>query len=90
MENTVGKSAYSDHLFQFRTVERKKLILSLSITIIVMIIEIIGGIITNSIALISDAGHMFTHAFAIVISSFGSPSSRNTEYFPFQVILSLT
>ncbi len=68
MENTEGKSAYSDHLFQFRTVERKKLILSLSITIIVMIIEIIGGIITNSIALISDAGHMFTHAFAIGIS----------------------
>ncbi len=68
MENIEGKSAYSDHLFQFRSVERKKLILSLSITIIVMIIEIIGGIITNSIALISDAGHMFTHAFAIGIS----------------------
>jgi len=68
MENTDGKSAYSDHLFQFRSIERKKLILSLSITIIVMILEIIGGIITNSIALISDAGHMFTHAFAIGIS----------------------
>jgi cobalt-zinc-cadmium efflux system protein len=35
-----------------------------------MIIEIIGGVITNSIALISDAGHMFTHAFAISISLF--------------------
>lgn len=68
MENTEGKSAFSDHLFQFRSVERKKLILSLSITIIFMILEIIGGIITNSIALISDAGHMFTHAFAIGIS----------------------
>lgn len=68
MENTEGKSVFSDHLFQFRSVERKKLILSLSITIIFMILEIIGGIITNSIALISDAGHMFTHAFAIGIS----------------------
>jgi cobalt-zinc-cadmium efflux system protein len=33
-----------------------------------MIVEIVGGIITNSIALLSDAGHMFTHAFAISIS----------------------
>ncbi len=62
------KSTYSDHLFQYRSVERKKLVLSLSITLIVMVIEIIGGFITNSIALLSDAGHMFTHAFAIGIS----------------------
>ncbi|MFX1378574.1 MAG: cation diffusion facilitator family transporter [Promethearchaeota archaeon] len=68
MENKEIRTAYSDHLFQFRSVESKRLILSLTITLIVMIIEIGGGIITNSIALISDAGHMFTHAFAISIS----------------------
>ena len=33
-----------------------------------MVVEIIGGILTNSIALLSDAGHMFTHSFAIGIS----------------------
>jgi cobalt-zinc-cadmium efflux system protein len=64
----VEKSAYSDHLFQFRSVERKKLIISLSITLIVMSVEIVGGFITNSLALLSDAGHMFTHSFAIGIS----------------------
>jgi len=64
----VEKSTYSDHLFQYRSVERKKLVLSLAITLTVMVIEIIGGFITNSIALLSDAGHMFTHAFAIGIS----------------------
>jgi len=58
----------SSQLFEYRTVEKKRLILSLSITITVLFVEIIGGIITNSIALISDAGHMFTHAFAIGIS----------------------
>jgi cobalt-zinc-cadmium efflux system protein len=62
------KNTFSDHLFQFRSVEKKKLVLSLIITISVMFIEIIGGYITNSIALISDAGHMFTHSFAIGIS----------------------
>jgi len=64
----VEKSAYTDHLFQFRSVEKKKLMLSLIITTIVMVLEIFGGLFTNSIALISDAGHMFTHAFAISIS----------------------
>ncbi|MFX0104620.1 MAG: cation diffusion facilitator family transporter [Candidatus Hodarchaeota archaeon] len=68
MENKTKKTAYTDHLFQFRSVEKKKLILSLLITVTVMLLEVIGGFITNSIALISDAGHMFTHAFAISIS----------------------
>lgn len=62
------KSVYSDHLFQFRSVERKKLITSLTITLTVMCVEIFGGFITNSLALLSDAGHMFTHSFAIGIS----------------------
>jgi len=64
----VEKSTYSDHLFQFRSVEKKKLIVSLTITLTVMVLEIIGAFITNSIALLSDSGHMFTHAFAIGIS----------------------
>lgn len=68
MENTETKSAYTGHLFQFRSVERRRLLLSLIITTIVMVLEIIGGFITNSIALFSDAGHMFTHVFAISIS----------------------
>jgi len=67
-DTKVEKSTYTDHLFQFRSVEKKKLMLSLIITTIVMILEIFGGLFTNSIALISDAGHMFTHAFAISIS----------------------
>ena len=33
-----------------------------------MVVELIGGLLTNSIALISDALHMFTHSFAIGIS----------------------
>lgn len=64
----MSKSTFSEHLFQFRTVEKRKLVLSLLITSTVMILEIIGGILTNSIALLSDAGHMFTHSFAIGIS----------------------
>ncbi len=68
MESNEYKNLFSEHLFTYRTVEKKRLILSLIITVTVMIVEIIGGLITNSIALISDAGHMFTHSFAIGIS----------------------
>jgi cobalt-zinc-cadmium efflux system protein len=64
----VEHNPFTEHLFEYRSVEKRKLLLSLSITVVVMVIEFIGGIITHSIALVSDAGHMFTHAFAIGIS----------------------
>ncbi|HDY87985.1 MAG TPA: cation transporter, partial [bacterium] len=67
MENQ-KTNAFTECLFEYRSVEKKKLILSLSITFVVMLIEFVGGILTNSIALISDAGHMFTHSFTIGIS----------------------
>ncbi len=62
------KNAFSEHLFEYRSIEKKKLTLSLIITIVVMVVELIGGFLTHSIALISDASHMFTHCFAIGIS----------------------
>jgi cobalt-zinc-cadmium efflux system protein len=61
------QSAFTERIFEYRSVEKKKLILSLSITAVVMVIELIGGFFTRSIALISDAGHMFTHCFALGI-----------------------
>ena len=62
-----GNNVFSEHLFEYRSAEKRKIVLSLAITLTVMIIELIGGIYTNSIALISDAGHMFTHSFALGI-----------------------
>lgn len=41
-----------------------------AITGAIFIVEVIGGIITNSLALLSDAGHMLTHLFALLISLF--------------------
>ncbi|KYK23931.1 hypothetical protein AYK25_00770 [Thermoplasmatales archaeon SM1-50] len=61
------KKPFSEHLFEYRHHEQKKLIFSLSITSIALILELIGGYLTNSIALLSDAGHMFTHVFALLI-----------------------
>jgi cobalt-zinc-cadmium efflux system protein len=54
-----------DHLHEYRGVEKKKLKLTMAITGSVMVVEVIGGVLTNSLALLSDAGHMFTHFFAL-------------------------
>jgi cobalt-zinc-cadmium efflux system protein len=58
---------YSNHK-EYKISERKKLLISMAITFVVMIVEIVGGFLSNSIALLSDAGHMFTHFFALGIS----------------------
>lgn len=42
--------------------------LSFGITFLVMIVEIVAGMYANSLALISDGIHMFTHAFALFLS----------------------
>ena len=49
---------------------RKGLLIALGITLFMMIAEIIGGILSNSLALLSDAGHMFTDTLALALSYF--------------------
>ncbi|MBE9523301.1 MAG: cation transporter, partial [Proteobacteria bacterium] len=44
---------------------QRSLLIVLSITAVVMIAEIIGGILSNSLALLSDAGHMLTDILAL-------------------------
>jgi cobalt-zinc-cadmium efflux system protein len=58
----------ADGLFEYRSVEKRKLRLTILLTGLMMLAEIAGGIFTNSLALLSDAGHMFTHLFALAIS----------------------
>ncbi len=49
---------------------RTRLWLAITVTLLFMAVEVVGGILTGSLALISDAGHMFTHAFALGVSLF--------------------
>jgi cobalt-zinc-cadmium efflux system protein len=51
--------------------ENKRILsLALAITAFFMIIELIGGFLSGSLALIADAGHMFTDAAALSLSLF--------------------
>jgi cobalt-zinc-cadmium efflux system protein len=45
-----------------------RLLLSIGITLILFLGEVIGGIVSNSLALLSDAGHVLTDALALSVS----------------------
>ena len=47
---------------------QQRLILSLIVTFIIFIAEALGGILSQSLALLSDAGHVLTDAFALGLS----------------------
>jgi len=47
---------------------QKRLFLSLLVTIGILFAEVIGGIMSHSLALLSDAGHVLTDAFALGLS----------------------
>ena len=48
--------------------ELNSLKLALIITFVFALVEFMGGFLTNSLALISDAGHMITDSFSLFIS----------------------
>ncbi|MDD3007539.1 MAG: cation diffusion facilitator family transporter [Arcobacter sp.] len=56
------------HSHDHRGTDKKVLKWALSITLITMFLEFFYGFMSNSLALISDAIHMFTHSFALIIS----------------------
>ena len=49
---------------------KKDLLIALSITFLMMVVEVIGGLLSNSLALLSDAGHMLTDNLALLLSFF--------------------
>ena len=51
-----------------RPKQRRALLYSMVLTIVVMIAEGIGGIVTGSLMLLSDAVHMLSHAVSLAIS----------------------
>jgi len=71
----MGNSTHN-HLHDYKAHTLRRLGWSLGITAVVMIVELVGGWISGSIALISDAGHMLTHAFALGISIAGLMIAR--------------
>ena len=47
---------------------RRLLAVSLTITSVVLVVQVVGALLSGSLALLADAGHMFTDAAALVIA----------------------
>lgn len=64
---------------------QKRLAIVLVLVILYMVAEVAGGLLTNSLALLADAGHMLSDAAAIGLSLFaiwiaGKPASSQRTY----------
>ena len=60
--------AHSHHHHSSTTLSGKKLIISIILNIIITIAQVIGGIISGSLALISDAVHNLSDVISLIIS----------------------
>ncbi|MCG6171578.1 cation transporter, partial [Anoxybacillus sp. LAT_11] len=47
---------------------QKGLAAALVITVGIMVLEFVGGLVTNSLALLSDSGHMLSDAASLLLS----------------------
>jgi len=55
---------------------RRALSLVLTVTAVFMLVELIGGLLANSLALLADAGHMFTDVGALALALFAAWLAR--------------
>ncbi len=58
----------SDGLIEARSLNRGALVVALVIALAVVGLEVVGGILTNSLALLADAGHMVSDVLALWIA----------------------
>lgn len=57
----------------------RRLRIALAITVVVLVAEVVGGFMSNSLALLADAGHMLTDVAALALSLFVSWFSTRPE-----------
>src|SRR5262249_615004 len=68
-----------------RKQSRRRLAATLGLVLVYMVAEAVGGYVTNSLALLADAGHMFSDAAALALSLFAlwiaqKPSTARRTY----------
>lgn len=91
-----GHSHRHDHFEEAREGNKKGLIIALIITTGIMVLEFFGGLITNSLALLADAGHMLSDSSSLFLSLvaiwFASipPSPQKTYgFYRFEILAAL-
>ncbi|XID90662.1 cation diffusion facilitator family transporter [Paenibacillaceae bacterium WGS1546] len=91
-----GLGGHHHHHDGNREGNKKGLTIALIITSGIMVLEFAGGLITNSLALLSDAGHMLSDASALALSLVAfwfaaRPASPNKTYgyYRFEILAAL-
>lgn len=94
--NEAYSQHHSRHSHKERLRYKKPLILVLIFSTIFLFVEIIAGFLTNSLALLSDAGHLFTDVgsmllalFAMWMASFPSNPKKTFGYFRMEILAAL-
>ena len=64
--------AHCTYRAQLNTDSRRRLTLAFVITLLVMVVELIGGWLSGSLALLADAGHMLADGVALAVALFAS------------------
>ena len=78
-------SILNDSYTARRTASKKSLTIALIINFVFLIVEVIGGFLTNSLALLADAGHMLSDVTALALSLFvlqlaGRPATERRTF----------
>ena len=63
-----GHGAARAHSHDHRSASRRALVAVLGLTVGFTVVEIVGGLLTGSLALLADAGHMVSDSFAIALA----------------------
>lgn len=75
----------ADHIHHRALPVASKLKFGIVLTSFILIIEVVGGLLSNSLALLSDAGHVFADVIALSLSWYGvkqveRPASRRMTF----------
>jgi cobalt-zinc-cadmium efflux system protein len=65
-----------DHTHEHSHLTQNRVLGAIAVTSIILVAEVVGGILTNSLALLSDAGHMLTDVLALGLSFFAISMAR--------------
>lgn len=65
-----------DHDHDLRELGRRRLAIVLAITAVFMVVELVGGLLANSLALIADAAHMLSDVASLALAIFALWFSR--------------
>lgn len=78
------------------TKNRRRLLITLMLVVLYMGAEIVGGLLTNSLALLADAGHMFSDAAALGLALFAiwfarrpAPVGHTFGYYRVEILAAL-